>query len=168
MMRTYSWWLTVNSCHEINLQYTLILEQQSSIVRHDLTHFRNSHRHPTYPCHTVLCCAVQGKTMERRGSGDEDMQKLKVFLRIRPLTQTEKDRGEEQVRNKRAWHWLSRLSREREAQAFVSCSIFARGGISLFANWSQALIHRHKRSLNSLYCDIPTCEDRNYSPFLPL
>ncbi|KAL2093192.1 hypothetical protein ACEWY4_010504 [Coilia grayii] len=33
---------------------------------------------------------------ERRGSGDEGSDKLKVYLRIRPLTQAEKDRGEEQ------------------------------------------------------------------------
>ena len=35
--------------------------------------------------------------VERQGSGDEGSEKLKVFLRIRPLTQTEKNRGEEQV-----------------------------------------------------------------------
>ncbi|XP_031420724.1 kinesin-like protein KIF20A isoform X2 [Clupea harengus] len=41
--------------------------------------------------------ARQGKVVvERQGSGDEGSEKLKVFLRIRPLTQTEKNRGEEQ------------------------------------------------------------------------
>lgn len=34
--------------------------------------------------------------VERRGSGDEGLDKLKVFLRIRPLTQAERDRGEDQ------------------------------------------------------------------------
>ncbi|XP_063053803.1 kinesin-like protein KIF20A [Engraulis encrasicolus] len=33
---------------------------------------------------------------ERRGSGDEGSEKLKVFLRIRPLTHTERERGEDQ------------------------------------------------------------------------
>ncbi|XP_041966558.1 kinesin-like protein KIF20A isoform X1 [Alosa sapidissima] len=41
--------------------------------------------------------ARQGKAaVERKGSADEGSEKLKVFLRIRPLTQAEKDRGEEQ------------------------------------------------------------------------
>ncbi|XP_066502774.1 kinesin-like protein KIF20A [Hoplias malabaricus] len=39
---------------------------------------------------------VQKSFVERRGSRDEAVEKLKVFLRVRPLTETEKDRGEEQ------------------------------------------------------------------------
>lgn len=34
--------------------------------------------------------------VSRRGSGDDGSEKLKVFLRIRPLTEAEKERGEEQ------------------------------------------------------------------------
>lgn len=34
--------------------------------------------------------------ISRRGSADDGSEKLKVFLRIRPLTEAEKDRGEEQ------------------------------------------------------------------------
>lgn len=67
-----------------------------------------------------LCWAVQGKAaLERRGSEDEGMQKLKVFLRIRPLTQTEKDRGEEQVRPEKAQHLPSRLSKGQDSLTSV-------------------------------------------------
>lgn len=36
--------------------------------------------------------------VSRRGSADDGSEKLKVFLRIRPLTEAEKERGEEQVK----------------------------------------------------------------------
>lgn len=35
--------------------------------------------------------------VSRRGSAGDGSEKLKVFLRIRPLTEAEQERGEEQV-----------------------------------------------------------------------
>lgn len=41
---------------------------------------------------------MQSKTiLDRRGIRDDAVEKLKVFLRVRPLTEPEKERGEEQV-----------------------------------------------------------------------
>ncbi len=48
--------------------------------------------------HLLSVCLAQIKPdVSRRGSANDGSEKLKVFLRIRPLTEAEHERGEEQV-----------------------------------------------------------------------
>lgn len=50
--------------------------------------------------HRLLCHLEQIKgDVSRRGIADDASEKLMVFLRIRPLTDAEKERGEEQVKS---------------------------------------------------------------------
>ncbi len=50
--------------------------------------------------------------VSRRGSADDGSEKLKVFLRIRPLTEAEQERGEEQVKESDTLSSNSVLSKE--------------------------------------------------------
>ncbi len=59
--------------------------------------------------------------VSRRGSADDGSEKLKVFLRIRPLTEAEQERGEEQVKESDTLSSNSVLSKEGLVWLTVMC-----------------------------------------------